>query len=98
MTMPSSTKSTADSATFCTPVGTSCLLAAAEVNITAKAMAAETHMRMTTLFTANGAAAEEVGPLDDVGDGRELETEDHETTASLSAVGLRPGKASEADT
>ena len=38
------------------------------------------------------------GPLHDVGDGRELQPEDHQATASLSVVGLRPGKASEADT
>ena len=51
-------------------------------------------MRTTTLLMPKGPD----GPLHDVGDGRELQPEDHQATASLSVVGLRPGKASEADT
>ena len=58
--MPSSMNPTADSARFCAPVGTRACLRPPRY-ITLKAMAADTHMRMITLFTANGPSPNRVG-------------------------------------
>jgi hypothetical protein len=60
MMMPSSMNPTADSAMFCVPLGTRACLRPPR-NMTAKAMAADTHMRMITLFTANGPSPNRVG-------------------------------------
>ena len=51
----------------------------------------ESHISSTTLLTANGVREEQVGPLGDVADGRELQAQDHEVRASLAMPGLRPG-------
>ena len=53
MTMPSSMKSTADSATFFTPLGTRLESRLAMMKI-AETMITDSHIRITTLFTANG--------------------------------------------